>query len=337
MNYTGPSSHRFSRRDSIRMLGLAGLGAMLGSASGTGAQDVPTAMDEGLQGAGFYRRKLGQLELLLVSDGGFPMDPAGLFGDVSADAMAAAKEAAFITTPAVPGHVNCLLVKDGTNLILIDTGCGALFGPTTGFLKRNLDRAGISPEMVTHVVLTHAHPDHIGGLVRSDGELAFPGAQVVMNRAEYDAWTAASPSFPKTKVPAEMIASMVEGAKKSLGVARPKLELAKPDDRVGTSITMIDAPGHTPGHVALLIESGGESALYLTDAVHVPSLQLANPDWHILFDADPEEAASTRRTLLDSASRERRLVAGAHLPFPGFGHVVSAEGGYRFVPSVWEW
>ena len=87
----------------------------------------------------------------------------------------------------------------------------------------------------------------------------------------------------------------------------------------------------------MLIESGGDSVLYITDAVHVPSLQLANPDWHILYDADPEQAASTRKSLLRAAARERRVIAGAHIPFPGFGHLVEQDGGYRFVPCIWEW
>lgn len=328
----------FSRRDSMRVFGLAGFAAIFGSSSTLLAQDKQATVAEGeLQGAGYFKKPLGQAMLYLVSDGGFPMDPAELFGEVPSERMAEAKKEAFLSKPTVPGHVNTLLVKEGSDLILIDTGCGNNFGPTTGKLLQNLKRAGFAPTDVTHVVLTHAHPDHIGGLATADGRLAFPNAEVIINKAEHDFWTGPSPSLPKSRTPPQGVAAMAGIASKALAAARSKLRLAKPGDRVGNAITLVDAAGHTPGHVALMIESGGESLFYVTDAVHVPSLQLANPDWHIEFDSDPELAATTRRELLDRAARERLLVAGAHIPFPSFGHIVSQEGAYRFVPAVWEW
>ncbi len=329
---------RFSRRDSMRLFGIAGLSAMFGTSTSLLAQDAPATVnvDADLQGAGFYKMQLGKATVYLVSDGGFTMEPAVLFGDVAADKMELAKRSAFISKPTVPGHVNTLLVREGSNLILVDTGCGQNFGPTAGFLLRNLKRAGFDPSAITHVVVTHAHPDHVGGLVGLDGKLAFPNAAVVINRAEHAFWTG-TPSLSKMKVSAEMQTMVIGTAQTVLAAAKPKLELAKPDDRVGSAITIVDAPGHTPGHIALKIESEGESIFYVTDAVHVPALQLANPDWHAIFDADPVQAAITRRGLLEKAAKDQSLIAGAHIPFPSFGHLASEGSGYRFVPSIWEW
>lgn len=327
----------FSRRDSMRLVGLAGLGALLGGGSPLQAQEpAKQSARENFQGAGHYRMALGQATLYLISDGGFDMNPAELFATVPEDQMEEAKRSAFLTSRPVPGHVNTLLVKEEANLILVDTGCGTNFGGSAGKLPGNLKRAGFDPNEITHVILTHAHPDHLGGLVNKDGQLLFPKAQVVVSRAEHDFWTD-SPSLPKARLPAEAVAGMAGIAQRTFTAAKPRLELANPGDRVGNVITLVDAPGHTPGHLALDIESGGESLLYVTDAVHLPALQLANPDWQVLYDADPELAAATRQDLLGRAARDRRLIAGSHLPFPSFGHLVQHEGGYRFVPVVWEW
>ena len=327
----------YSRRDTMRLFGIAGLGALLGSAASAGAKDVSNATAADLQGAGFYRRRIGQAEVVLLSDGGFPMDPVALFGEVPSHEMEAARRSAFHTAATVPGHVNALMVCEGSNVILIDTGCGSLFGPATGFLSRNLTRAGVSANDVTHVILTHAHPDHIGGLVGADEKLAFPKARIVINRAEHDFWTQPAPTMSKSRAPAEMQAMVIDVAKRVFAIAQPKVELVKPCDKVGAAITIVDAAGHTPGHVALGIESGGESMIYVTDAVHIPSLQLANPGWHVLYDADPEQAVETRRMILAKAAAERMIIAGAHIPFPATGNLVADGEGYRFVPAIWEW
>ncbi len=327
-----------SRRDSFRLFGLVGISAMFGSAATLRADDAPATKESSdLQGASYYKEKLGDVELFLISDGGFPMDTATLFGEVPAADMETAKQSMFVTTPAVPGHVNAMLVKEGSNLILIDTGCGNLFGPTTGFLPRNLKRAGFDPGQITHVVITHAHPDHIGGLVTPDNKLAFPNAHILINRAEHAFWTGESPSFAKSKLSPDGAKQMVDGAKQILGVAKPKLEMVRPDEKVGSAIRIVDAAGHTPGHVGLAIDAGGESMLYVTDAVHVPAVQLAHPDWHIQFDTDPDQSVVARKALLNLAAKERKLIAGAHIPFPAFGHVVVENAGFRFVPSIWEW
>ncbi len=332
-------SGSISRRESFRWLGLAGVGAVLGG-SRFAAAEVPTTApavqnSAGFQGGGFFRKKIGELEVLLLSDGGFPMSPAAFFPTNTADEIAEVARQAFVDPAAVPGHVNTLLVRTADQTILIDTGCGTLFGPTTGLLRANLARAGISPASITSIVITHAHPDHIGGLLAADGMLAFPGVQqIYINEAELKFWTGQDPQMPAALVPDAMKKQMIAGAKGSLLAVKDRLNTGK---SIAGALELIDVPGHTPGHSAVQISSGSASMLYIADAMHLQPLQVARPDWKVLYDADPAQGAKSRRALLDRAAADRSLISGAHLNFPAFGHLEKVGDGYAYIPAVWEW
>lgn len=295
----------------------------------------PTRDD--LHGAGFYRFNVGQARVTLISDGTFPMNPAMLLGQSAtpADIQAAATDAFLGNT--VPGHVNTLLVQTATDTILIDTGCGSGFGPTTGQLAARLALAGVKPDDVTTLILTHLHPDHVGGLVTPVGDFALPNAKVLLDPAERAFWSQPNPDLSRSGMPQDMLPMVVATAAKLLQLTADRLVEARPGQEVVPGISIINAPGHTPGHIAVLVTSGGQSLLYIADLMHLPQLQLAQPGWHVAFDTDPVQGAATRKAMLDRIAADRTLIAGAHVPFPALGHVRTRGSAFEWVPVTWQW
>jgi glyoxylase-like metal-dependent hydrolase (beta-lactamase superfamily II) len=291
-----------------------------------------------MQGAGFFTFGVGGAQVSVVSDGAFVMQPAQVFPEVPKRELEEAAKAAHLSPDAYPGQVNVLLVRRGNDVILIDTGCGRGYSPTTGFLLPNLARAGVRPSDVTHVILTHAHPDHVGGLRDEQGRPTFGRAKVYVNRDEHDFWTSPDPRMPGTLAPASMQAQVIKIATAAFAGIRESLELVKPDDTIAGLVKVIDARGHTPGHIALRIgTTAGDSVLHLGDALFVPPLQLKHPEWHALFDADPVLAATARRRLFDLVAEEQMLVCPAHAPFPAVGYIDREADAYRWTPKVWQW
>jgi len=157
-----------------------------------------------------------------------------------------------------------------------------------------------------------------------------------MTKAERDFW-AGTPDLSKTGIPADMRPGFVEAAKRTLAGIGDRLRLVEPGAEVAAGIEIVDAAGHTPGHIGLLLHAGDDALLYVTDAVHFAPLQLAHPGWHVAFDTDPVAAAKTRHALLDRAAADRVLVSGAHLPFPAVGHLRRRDSGFEWEPAIWRW
>lgn len=335
-------SSEISRRQLVRIIGLGGAAALFfPGVSSLFAQTpaaAPISGDQAMQGAGFFTFPLGECRVSVVSDGGFVMKPHEVFPEVPQSELEETAKAAHISPDAYPGQVNTLLVRHNSDVILIDTGAGRLFGPTAGYLIANLARAGVKPEDVTHVVLSHAHPDHIGGLLTPDGKPRFPKAKVYVNRAEYEFWTGENPTMPGSLVAPEMLKMSIGAATAAFAGAKDQLQLVKPDDVVAGVVKLIDARGHTPGHVALQVGAAeGPHLLFLGDALFIPGLQFKHPEWHAAFDADPVLAASTRRKLLDMAAKDGDLASAAHAPFPSVGYIDSEADTYRWTPKPWTW
>lgn len=207
-----------------------------------------------------------------------------------------------------------LLVDTGSLRILIDTGAGPL-APSTGFIEESLARAGFQASDIDVVVLSHAHPDHIGGLTRADGALRFPNARFLMSRREYDFWHSAelrsrlgSGSLYGSAHLEDVMGIWVD---RYLPPVRDRLEWLADDAEIAPGIAAIDAPGHTPGHLGIAISSGGESLLYAGDLL-VMSNQVAEPDWTTIFDLDAKQIVATRRRLLDRAATDRSIVFHYH-------------------------
>jgi glyoxylase-like metal-dependent hydrolase (beta-lactamase superfamily II) len=228
-----------------------------------------------------------------------------------------------------------MVINTGTQLILFDTGNGAdgfVPRPEGGWLAAQLAPAGFRPEQFDIVVLSHCHPDHIGGLMEKGAPL-FPNASYVVGEKEYDFWADAE------RLSADRQGNEFRSAvlfRSSLGELAEKTRFIKPGDEVAAGIEAVEAFGHTPGHLAFHIQSEGRRLLFWGDCAHHQVASLARPDWHAFFDMDKETGAETRKRIYAMAAAERLPVAGYHMPFPSIGFVESQGRAYRWLPVSYQ-
>jgi glyoxylase-like metal-dependent hydrolase (beta-lactamase superfamily II) len=228
----------------------------------------------------------------------------------------------------IPSPYSGLVVRSAANLVLIDTGAGDLT-PKVGKLLGNLRRAGIEPEDIDTVILTHGHPDHIGGNVDAEGKPVFPNARHVMFRDEWDYWTDESTL-------ASLAPVFGEWSRKNLSGLGDRVELLDSEAEIVPGIEAIDAAGHTPGHLALSILSGSDELLYVSDAALHP-IHLEHPEWHPVWDFEPSQAIANKRRLFDRAANQHALLLAFHFPpFPSLGHVTKRGTGWRWDPIATE-
>jgi glyoxylase-like metal-dependent hydrolase (beta-lactamase superfamily II) len=221
----------------------------------------------------------------------------------------------------------CMVVNTGQHRVLVDTGVDGL-APSTGRLFQNLQAEGIAPEDIDTVILTHGHPDHIGGNTDAEGNPAFPNARHIMCKNEWDFWTSGQ---AEAKLDEHLKGVLLEFARKNLPPIQSQLDLVDYETEIVPGISAVWAPGHTPGHMALAVSSGGEELLCISDAVLHP-IHMEQPEWYALVDFAPEQIMSTRCRLLDRAVADKALVLACHFPFPGLGHVVPKGEGWQWQP-----
>lgn len=270
----------------------------------------------------------GDFEVLVVSDGMLMLPLNVLAPEASPEQLSEIAKRLGWTSGNAEASANIPLIKSGTDLILFDNGSGKDFQPTAGKLSENLAAAGIDPASVTKVAFTHAHPDHLWGTLAGDGALRFPNATYYVGQAEWDFWM--NPEI-FNQLPADFH-GFAKGAQRDLGAIKDRVTMVKGGDSIVTGISVLDTPGHTPGHLSFEI-AGGEGLIVTGDTMVNEIAHFEHPEWKFGFDADPDLAIKTRKTLVDRAAADKVKLLGYHFAYPGVGFAEKKDMAYRFVAA----
>lgn len=279
---------------------------------------------------GYYAMALGAFTVVALSDGEFELPAEKLLierqpGDVND----------LLTHAGLPGvvcsDVNAYLLDTGDACVLVDAGAGSLQGPGLGRLVSHMYAAGYAPEHVDLVLLTHLHPDHVGGIA-SEGLATFPKAIVCVDERELAFWY----NRANATLVDESVRASFDGAAASLQPYRKagRLIAFQSGDQLVPGIVAIELDGHTVGHTGFRVESEGQRLLLCGDVLHVAAVQLADPDIAIRYDSNPKRASETRMRMLAETAAQNCWLAAAHAPFPGIGKIRRADEGYEWEPAV---
>jgi len=286
--------------------------------------------DPKLTEKGFFKFKVGDIEVTQVSDGIWEKAHDEKFiKDVTVDQTKAALKASGLTDAHVPIPFTVTVIKVKDKYVMFDSGTGAQGAPTAGLIvkKEMLKAAGIDPSKISTIVVTHYHGDHIFGLMAKDTNAQlFPNAEIIMPEAEYKYWTDAG-VFTTLAEPRHGLAKRIQATfptwKNIKQVAAGKEALP--------GVRAVASYGHTPGHTSYLVSSKGKQLMVLGDVSNVPALNLKNPNWYF-FDQDFAVAEASRRKMFDRVVAEKLMVTGYHFGMPGAGTVSKDGKGYAFVP-----
>ncbi|MDR5651075.1 MBL fold metallo-hydrolase [Ruixingdingia sedimenti] len=268
----------------------------------------------------------GGMRIDTLSDGHLVLPVDFTFGDLAGDEVAALLARHGMPADQMTPPCNVTLLRDGTNTVLFDVGSGPDFMPTAGKLAEALAALDLAPEDVTHVVFTHAHPDHIWGLLDEFDEPLFPAAEHAIGAVEHAYWT--DPATVDTI--GEARATFAIGAARRLEAVADSIRLLEDGEEVLPGLTARLTPGHTPGHMAFELRSDAGAAMVVGDAIGNHHIAFERPDWASPSDQDPPLAAATRVALMERLAAEGMPMIGYHLPGGGIGRVVKAGDAWRF-------
>ncbi len=301
---------------------VTSVAALPASAQGAPASEPTTS----------YAATVGRWRMTALLDGIAPLGREFFFGPDQA-AIDATLAGMGLSGPVLPAPVTAFLLQDGDQTILIDAGMGAvpLLGPGFGGVVPALAARGVAPDDVAAVVVTHAHPDHIGGMIDASGGAVFANAEVILPEVEAGFWTDAG---MRAQAPGEA-QGLFDLATAVLGAYGTRVTQATDGSEILPGLVMELSPGHTPGHALIRIDGGDRQMLMIADTLHSADLHTAMPDVGFGFDTDPGQAAASRMALFDRVATDGDLIAGSHLHFPGFGRILRDGEAYRFAPATW--
>jgi glyoxylase-like metal-dependent hydrolase (beta-lactamase superfamily II) len=316
---------RPTRRDLLRLAAAAPALAMPAS-----ARAFLGAPEDG--NPAHFSFTLGDARVTIISDGYFAQPMSGLAINAAEDEKLAAIERFFINPESNYAHTNHLYVETADAKVLVDVGSGDGFFPETGRVWANMEAAGLDPFEVTHVVITHAHPDHIWGIRDGFDEPIIPGAEYIIGEVEHGYWL----QDGLVDRLADSRQQFALGAIKALTTEGIDWTLGTDGQEVAPGVRLIASPGHTQGHMSVLVESAGQQLIALGDALSHAWFNFAHPQWVNDVDDDGDTTVASRLRLLDMAATDKIPVLGYHFPFPGVGHVIRDAGAFRFVPALWQ-
>ena len=277
---------------------------------------------------GVYRMVLGDFEVTALSDGTVALPFTQILQRITKARAESLLARQFLKDP-VETSVNAFLINTGSKLVLIDTGAGALFGPTLGRMVSALKAAGYQPEQVDEIYISHFHGDHVGGLA-VDGKTVFPNAVVRAEKAESDHWLSQAKMDAAPK-------DAQDGFKGAMLMVNPYVTAGRyktyaGDTELVPGVRAVVTRGHTPGHAMYVVESKGEKLVLWGDLMHQAAVQFLDPSVTVTFDSDQSKAAQQRRQAYQAAAKEGHWVGASHLPFPGIGHLRTDGKAYAYVP-----
>jgi glyoxylase-like metal-dependent hydrolase (beta-lactamase superfamily II) len=281
-------------------------------------------------GKNSFSFKLGDLECLVVSDGSFTNRYDKIFSNVPPGQLEPLLRKYNYPLGDLPTSIACLLIRKGGKNFLIDTGWGIGIEPNAGKLLENLRAEGIPPAEIDAVIISHAHPDHIGGITDDKGNIAFPKARYILNREEAEFWLS-NPDLTKVRAEESVKQGMLKAVQKNLQPVKDRLTLVDHDTVFEPGVKLVKTPGHTPTHSVIIVASGNEQILYTADLILYP-FQLERLDLYPVFDFVAEQAYATRKKIISWLASEQMLVLACHFPFPGIGHIVEENGSWRWQP-----
>ena len=274
----------------------------------------------------FYRFPLGKMQITMVSDGPLPLGEAsGAFLGASKEDLNKLLTDNFLSPANVVLEQNAPVVNTGTHLVLFDTGMGTqkMFGPTTGRLVQSLREAGYYPAQIDAIVITHAHIDHIGGMVDAANRRIFPNATVYISQTDFDFWTNETEVKGKPK-------EFVAHARKNLLPYRDRIKFITDNQEILPGITALAAPGHTLGHMVFMLNSDGKSACFVGDLTHHQILLVERPRLEFAYDTDPKQSVQTRVKYLTMLAEKKIPLMAYHFPWPGYGYISKMGDGFRY-------
>ena len=299
---------------------LAAAGATLGGGAALAKVEMPNA-----QAPHWYRFSVGEAKAMVVSDGLLPVgSPLERFPPASPEEVAGMFDSHFLRHDNWILEQNALAITIGGRTVLFDTGLGTVpgYGATPGALLANLRAAGIDPALVDAIVITHAHVDHVAGIMSDSGERHFPNAQIYISEADFDFWTdEGNPDHLSGPL-----------ARRNLLPTRDRIVFVKDGEEFIPGITAIHTPGHTVGHMMYMLESGGERLCFTGDLAHHHVVLLERPRLSFSYDTDKAQSAESRVKHLGMLADERIPILAYHFPWPGIGNVVRSGDGFRFIP-----